>query len=460
MPAHLGARPLQMATCLLLSMVPFRGALSQTPAPGDAAAGGVVWHTHGQIWVDATRWRSPHRREIQDTTVVRHRLRFGAYNLIEGEPRRARLEVDLEIGADLGPPGSEVDALPYTRRATFDLRSAQLQLEDIVGPISLSAGRLQLFDPAGFDALDGARVTVALPHVHVHGAGGWAAHRRTWGAGPDQPTPEGVLPDPAGRLYGLGFHTQKLPGVQLQGAWRQRVDGDGRIERSLAGAQLVLGALGPVSLQSRGTWDLYLKQPVELSAGADATVSDLLTLSTTVRRRRPIYAASSIWSAFDPRPFDALSAQGQLSTERWRGRLSADLRQYADDGRGQAVRFDGQRLMGAVEAPGHVGVWSQLTWGHGGAQLRGDLNGAVPFLFERGEPPVWLRGRIGVVHSAGDDTLSRVAEWSGTSGWLLMALRWPASETAHIECVAESHHSAFTPARMRVMARIVAEEWL
>lgn len=457
-------------TALVLTFTATSGASAQRApeemtAPGDPGSPGVVWRYRGESRVDATQWRAPARRATQDRAVVRHRLTLGIFNFIEGEPRRVHFEADLEVGADLAPPDDTLDAQPHTDRTTLDLRHAYLRLEDLPGPVSLTAGRHQLYDPAGFDAVDGATLTLTLPGVQVSGTGGWVAHRETWGFGPDVPAPQGSRPS-SGHLWGLSV-SSRVPGwLDARAAWRQRLDGEGDLTRSLAGAALRLTPLAALWVRGDASWDLIFDQLAEASAGVGVPLGPFTHVELGARRRRPVYDANSIWAAFDPQPHDAGFLSAQLGGARWRLLGRVDARRYHEassgDGAEEAIggELDGSLLFGPPEARAHLGLRGAMTEGYGGAQGGADVYGQLPLSFERGEEPLWLRGRLGVVYTEGADALAADTPWSGASGWALLALRWPASETSLLELLAESHHSAFTPARLRVMARLVLEEWL
>lgn len=448
----------------LLSILGPRAAAGWAGSPGDPGAPGARWRIRGQSWVDTTSWRSPFRGASQDQLQAQHRLTLEIYNLVEGDPQAVRFEGDLLIGADLAPPDDDLAPQPRPNRATFDLRYGALIADDLLGPIGLRAGRLQLYDPAGFDALDGGGLSLDLPHLYIEGVAGRPAHEGTWGAGPDVPSPEGLLPDPGGHLIGASARSQGIAWLDLQGAWRRRVDGDGGADQERLGAEAVV-RLGPwLQLQGGGAWDVLFERWASLRGGLGGRWGDL-SVQIEGRLHRPTYGARSIWSYFDPLPYRGLRLSAHHSVGPWQIRGAVDGRRYGGDDTPEADAAGAEAELIWIEATDPMGVTRlglrlRHDRGFGGAQTVGDLSGQRPVGFELGERPLWLRGRLGWMHTAEADTLAARAPWAGATGWALAALRWPASESSAIELLAESHHSAFTPARIRLMAQLVVEDWL
>lgn len=440
------------------------------PWPDPARA--LRWHTRARSRLEATTWRSPGRRALLDRTEVRQRLTLGIYDLGDDptdDPRRMHFVADLEMGSDLAPVDADLEALPDGRRTLLDLRYAYLRLSRVPGPLSLTVGRHQRWDAAGWDAVDGATVEVALPYVTLATTAGLAVRRGWAGPGPDFFDPDGQpLDEERGFILGTSMSTVDLEPLRLSAAWRRQARGDDAVQRDVAGVTAEVGPL--VGLTLIGGWrhDLIYRRLAEARLGAQLSLSPAWGLGARVRRVRPVFNADSIWGAFGPEPYDEIAADARWSRGAWQVEGEASIRRFRPGPTSEIAEVTPEvdaaldaggrvtRRFGLPDEGAHLGAEAFVGEGYGGARHYGDVFGQVPLLFERGEPPVHLRGRLGVV--ALDADLSDRLD--GASAWTLLAARWAASETAVLEAIFETHHSRWTPARYRVMGQFILEDWL
>lgn len=408
-----------MICAVLLALAP-----ATTPWPADAR---YFVRTDSELVTD--RWRGA-RPDPVDRTDLRQRLQLGVF----GE--RWRLNVDLSVGSDLGPPLSTLDAMPDGRRVRLDARAVELNFTDLGGALDLRLGRHVLYDGLGFDALDGATARARLvPHVVLEGSAGLAVRRGWSDFGPDVYEPDGApLTEDRGSLVGAAVETRDLGVVQGRASYRRLFDDE--VQRADAGLALTVGPL-----DAGVRYDTVFGLWSDLWAGADGELGPLRA-GARWRRVTPTFSADSIWNAFGAEPYDAVDGSLGWATGPWRLRADGGARLWhADETSGDG----GARLTRLLDGDGQLGAEARAGFGYGGTRHYGDAFARLPLPTQA---PVFLRVRAGAVY-VGD-----------TSGWGLLALSWQPAEQVRLEAVSEAFGGPELPYRVRAMGRVVVEEWL
>ena len=426
-----------MRWALLLALVP-SAAPAVAPWPTDTR-----YHVRVDSQLTADRWRG-RRPDPVDRTDVVQRLRLGAFGADDGDGPGWRLNLDLEVGSDLGPTLRELEALPDERRVRLDAHAVELTVRDIAGAVDLRLGRHVLYDALGFDAVDGATARVHLvPHLVVEGSAGLAARRGWSDFGPDIYEPDGTaLADDPGYVLGAAVETRDVTAVRARGSWRRLADEE--IQRAEAGVGVGLGPWAGWSFDGGGRYDTVFLRWVDLWAG---TAADLGPARVGARWRRvsPTFSADSIWNAFGAEPYDALDGSLGLALGPWRVTADGGARLFHADADAGDAGLRVVRVFELLAREAQAGVEGRSGFGYGGRRAYGDAFAKVPLPTQA---PLWLRVRAGAVRT------------TGTSGWGLLALSWQAAEQVRVEALTEAYGSDDLPYRVRAMGRLVVEEWL
>ncbi len=426
-----------MRWAVLLALLP-----SVVPAMVPWPAG-ARYHVRVESQLVADRWRGA-RPDPVDRTEVWQRLQLGAFGADGGEGPRWRLDVDLEVGSDLGPTLRELEAQPDGRRVQLDAHAIELAVFDIGGALDLRLGRHVVYDALGFDALDGATARVHLvPHLVVEGSAGLAARRGWSDFGPDIYEPDGAgLSDSPGYLLGAAVEARDLPGVRARASWRQIADDE--VQRADAGVGVRVGPWAGWALDGGARYDTVFLRWVDLWAGADADLGPT-RLGARWRRVTPTFSADSIWNAFGAEPYDALDGSLGLSQGPWRITADGGVRFFYEDATSGDAGVRVVRVFELLAREAQTGVEGRSGFGYGGRRAYGDAFAKLPLPTQA---PVWLRIRAGAVHT------------SDTSGWGLLALSWQAAEQVRLEALSEGYSGPDLPYRVRAMGRLVVEDWL
>jgi hypothetical protein len=453
---HLRSLPLRALTGAILMLNAGPGWAQASLWPRDP-----TWRLHVEQVVDADRWQGAVVQAV-DRVAVRHRLGLDLYLLrpdARGRGPRLTLVSDLEVAADLGVDGGELDAQPDARRTALDAYRLAADLRTRV--MDLQLGRHILRGAFGFDALDGASLDLrAIPHLTLHGAAGRAA-RRGWSSfGPDIFEPDGarISAEPA-NLYRAGLSVRDLQPLSARLDWR-RQSTDLATQRDELAAALRVGPWSKIWLESSARYDLILQVPGEVAASLGYRPDAALGLRAGWRRHTPTFAADTIWNAFGPAAFNEVHGSADWALQRWRLAADSAARWFHGGGLpaeapGVDAGFRVQRGWTIIGHPAHLGLEGRLGTGWGGDRHYADLFGALPVALSGGEQPVMLRARLGALWFS--DPLR--PDRDGPSGWGLLAARWRAAESIRLEAVAEAHAGVVTPYRLRVMTRAIFEDW-
>jgi hypothetical protein len=418
------------------------------------------------------------RAEGVDRRSLRQRLSRDAVELAGPEGAPVWFVSDLELGTDIGVPDAELDATPDARRTLLDLHRAWLGAR--VGPLELRFGRHDRIDEAGWDTLDGATVRVsAAPFLAVEASGGLAVRRGWSDFGPDLASVDGTrLLDEPGWIVGGALATRGLTRLHGRAAYRRELQHDGGdVVRETAAAALEVAVLPRVWLTGGADYAVPFRTFSEVRAGIRSGLGTRAGLAAEWRRTRPTYSAESIWFAFGPTAHHRATVAAHVGFGPWRVDADAGVRVFDSgelDAQAPGLLADAGEVEGVERRPISVGGGARLTrmlqdgglWGaearaeggHGGRRSVGDVFGRVPIVVTPGQRPLVLRGRMGAVHIDQGHATPVLGSAEALSGWLLTAVGWQASEAAHLECVGETHHSAHTPLRLRVMARLTLRD--
>ncbi len=430
--------------------------------PLGRAAAAPTYFVGAESRLGLDRWRGATPDAVQRADV-RQRLALGVFGL-EGDDAdrdvRVDFDADLEIGADLGPSPETQAALPVDRRARFDLHRAAFDLA--VGPFSAVVGRHVLVDEVGYDALDGVTARLAVgPSLGLEASGGLAVRRPWSGFGPDVYTPDGGdLPDRRGHVLGAAVFSRGFAPLQARASWRRLFDD--AVQREEAGLAAESRPADWLRLDAGLRYDTVWRRMSGLRADATVRASEAVSVAGGWQRDVPTFSADSIWNAFGAEPWDDVHASTWWADGPWRVLADGSVRFFdaGEDGGGRraweaGVRFE--RAFDAGPGTGTAGAEARLGTGYGGERHYGDVFAEVPVTPEPGAEPLRLRVRAGAVHL---DDPSAAFDRDGVSGWLLVGARWPVTDTIALEAVAEEHASRVTPSRLRVMGRLVVEDWL
>jgi hypothetical protein len=224
-------------------------------------------------------------------------------------------------------------------------------------------------------------------------------------------------------------------------------------------------------------YDLVFLTDAEAWAGAGLAWGPTGRMETGWRRRRPLFAADTIWNAFGPlashdveirlrdqlgpvalaleaagRRFDAgddRASAPALGPGDHRAAAPTDPEHGLDVGAHAAYAFT---LNGH---PADLGAQARFSAGYGGARHLADVFATVPVPLRPGQGPLEVRPRLGVLHSTDPDRPER----DGPAGWGLLAVRWRAAESISLKTLVEGHFSAHTPYRTRAMTHLRFEDW-
>lgn len=463
----------------LRALLPLCAACAAAPA-----AGAPPWptparyHLRSETRLLADRWYGA-RPEAVERFDVRQRLQLDIFGAPAPRGPRVGFTSDLELGSDLGPSVGDLAAVAQSRRAVVDLYRAHVWVRDVFGVLDARLGRHVLVDALGFDALDGATLTLnAAPFLALEASGGLAVRRGWSDFGPDLYDEDGaLLADDPGYVVGLALATREVRWLAARAAWRRVFEPD-HVQREEAGVALTARPGGGLELHGRARYDAIWLRMAELGAGAALRLGDAARVGVDWLRARPTFSADSIWNAFGVQPYHAVQGRAHATLGRWhlgadggarvfdtgdpRARSPGALNAEAvDPPEREPVAWDAGaravRDLSGVTGPAHVGVEGRVGGGYGGVRHHADLFGRLPVHLPAGNPPLGVRARLGAVYLDDPDRDARDA----LAGWGLLAAEWPAAEGIVIDLLFEGSVSedARNPWRMRAFTQVRFEDW-
>lgn len=436
----------------------------QTPAwPSDPA-----WRLQSWSSFDATQWQVG--GTVLDRADIRQRLRLTGWPMRQRDGRpRMEVALDLSIGSDLGPEPDAFAAQPDARRMQLDLFAAHVMLRDLGDRVDVTLGRRWFLDAIGSDAVDGLTVEGRLaPWFRLELAGGFAA-RRQWSLfGPDLFTPDGTrLVDRRGHVVRARIATHGLRWFAASAGISRQFDAVVQSER--VGASWRVGPRA-LHLQSRLRYDVIHREALDVEAAVGRSTRRS-NLRLGWRRHRPAFSADSIWNAFVPVAHHAGFFAGDVTWAAWTLALDASARFYPPGpdaaqtpgllmpveppaGETEAAWEGGARVTRRIDA-GVIGASARHADGFGGLRQYGDVFTELGMPTILGRQQGTIRGRVGGVRFQPRDADARPVR----SLWALLAGVWRPEESMRIEASAEWYGADTLPHRMRVMGRLVLEDW-
>ncbi len=409
--------------------------------------------------LQADEWVSGYGYVVRRTDV-QYRLQLDALPKW-GRAQGVAFFFDGDLGTDLGPSTEENRLDLGNQTTSLDLFRAEVMLAQTLPKVLIRLGRHTVYDPVGFDALDGASVRVmALPAVDIVGHAGLGLRTRWLNLGPVGPQPLNTVGrDRVGYVMGAGLESKLSPRFNFGLGWRRHFGEE--IQQEKMGARLSIAPVHWLSLDSSVAGELIFGHLVDADVGLRLQIVEGLRIRAETRYHYPHFSADTIWASFARSPYHGAGLSLDYSEQRWRYWLRGEGRVYSDsttqeDALWFAPRFEDESVAwlghGAIERRldrqgSSIGASASMNWGFGGRSAIASANLVAPIPWPHSYRPVEMNARLG---AAWYEDAAR-SQWDGLSNWSVLGAAWRPDEGLRIGGQVEAFVSDRDRSRVRLM---------